>query len=357
MIRTNKKRQYNPSNCSDVSAIPSTQTLYRYLMNCQPNILTGCSEQFKSNNQKYDITGEIYKITSEYPAFLTWEIYTAQTALSNKNTMLQDCNTHLSNGGIVGLHDHPGNPVTSTLFDTGYTGTGTGYADRSGTPLAQIKSGGGLNSTYLSYLDEIADIISHINGPVIYRPFHEINGTWFWWNGSDRRADMVLVWQQTVDYLRNTKGLHNILFVLNYDANGELGDVLYGSQALSTWWPGASYVDIISIDYYPSTTPYSIDTARFNSAYSEVVALAAQYNKPVGISEYGAQSSIAQTQQSFWYDNFFIPLKTKFKEVTFFCTWNGDYAPVQNGASSDGFRQIFNNQGTITLNNIDLEKP
>lgn len=339
-IQTNRMRQYMPKPPSDVAATTATVALFRKLLNCGPSVISGCSEQFTGTNVKSGIQGELTQISGETPAILAWEIYTQQAAAANKAVMVADMNAHISQGGICGLHDHPGNPVTSTLFDTGYTGAGTGYADRSGYPLSSIKSGGGSNATYLSYLDEVANIIGAINGPVLYRPFHEINGNWFWWNGSDRRSDMVLVWQQTVDYLRNTKGIHNILFVLNFDVNGDLGDAVYGGQALATWWPGASYVDVISLDYYPSGSPATIDTARMQSAYAEAVALAGQYGIPLGISEYGAQSGIAQTQQNFWLESFGRPLLAKFPEIRFFLTWNGAYAPSKTGASAGSYRQL-----------------
>ncbi len=339
-LQTNRTRQYMPLSPSDGSATAATVDLFRKLINGGPNVLNGCCEQFSGQNVRVGIPAELKAISGEVPAILAWEIYTQQTAAANKAAMLSDLNAHMSAGGIVGLHDHPGNPVTSTLFDTGYTGAGTGYADRSGSPVAAIKSGGAKNADYLSYLDEVASIISAINGPVLYRPFHEINGNWFWWNGSDRRADMILVWQQTVNYLRTTKGLHNVLFVLNFDANGDLSDAAYGGQALSMWWPGAAYVDVISLDYYPSGSPATLDTARFKAAYGEVVALAAQYGRPIGISEYGAQSGVAQTQSDFWWWSFGVPLLAKYPEIRFFCTWNGAYAPSVSGASADSYKTL-----------------
>lgn len=356
MICVNKTRQYNNAVCSDPSATTTTNTIFKYINNCSPNILSGCSEQMSSANAPTGIKNTLKTIANDFPTILNWEIYTSQTALANKTAMIADMNAHIAAGGIVGLHDHPGNPVTSTLFDTGYTGAGTGYADRSGTPLATIKSGGINNALYLTYLDEVANIISSVNGPVLYRPFHEINGTWFWWNGADRRADMILVWQQTVDYLRTTKGLHNILFVLNYDANGDIGNASYGGQALSTWWPGTNYVDIISVDYYPSATPVSIDSARFNSAYSELIALSASYQKPLGISEYGAQNSVAQTQSDFWSTGFITPLKTKFPEIKFYATWNGTYAPAVNGNSSDSYRTLSGDRLVVNLSEFNKDR-
>lgn len=350
-----KPRQYNPSLPVDSSSTSDTKKLYQYLNNTKPNLLVGCSEQFTSQNVLTGIIDEIESVTNRTPVIINHEIYTQQTALSNKTSMINLLNNHLSIGGIVGLHDHPGNPVTSTLFDTGYTGSGTGYADRSGTPLAQIKTGGGLNSTYLSYLDEVANIISSINGPVMYRPFHEINGNWFWWNGSDRRSDMILVWQQTVDYLRNTKGLHNILFVLNFDANGELADSSYGGQALSTWWPGTNYVDIVSLDYYPNSTPAYLLSPRFISAYNEIVQLAGTYNKPIGISEYGAQNLVAQTQSDFW--SSLNTIHTYCREIAFICTWNGNYAVNSKGNSATGFANFCGDKRIVMLDNYNKDRP
>lgn len=348
-----KTRIFNNASPSDSNASNATKTFYNYLLNSPTNIMLGCSEQFTSKNVETGIYSDINSICGDYPALLNYEIYTSQSASANKSKMLTSLQKHLDSGGFIGLHDHPGNPVTSTLFDTGYTGAGTGYADRSGSPLASIKSGGGKNGDYLSYLDEVAAIISAINGPVLYRPFHEINGNWFWWNGSDRRSDMLLVWQQTVDYLRNTKGLHNILFVLSFDANGESSN--YGGQALSTWWPGTQYVDVISLDYYPSRNPaYMFDT-KFLTVYNEALQLAGNYSKPIGIAEYGAQNLLAQTQEDFWSDLskifYYCP------DISFISTWNGNYSVSKDGESSQGFNKFVSDKRVITLKELNKERP
>lgn len=42
--------------------------------------------------------------------------------------------------------------------------------------------------------------------PVIFRPYHEHNGDWFWWGkGVNSEEDYIKLWQFTVEYLRDEK--------------------------------------------------------------------------------------------------------------------------------------------------------
>ena len=58
----------------------------------------------------------------------------------------------------------------------------------------RILEGGDLNPKYRRFLDEIAEFLAKcvdINGeriPMIFRPFHECNGSWFWWGKEVYRA-------------------------------------------------------------------------------------------------------------------------------------------------------------------------
>ena len=47
--------------------------------------------------------------------------------------------------------------------------------------MNQILPGGKYNEIFNAYLDMIADFAGRVDGPVMFRPFHEATGSWFWW--------------------------------------------------------------------------------------------------------------------------------------------------------------------------------
>lgn len=107
--------------------------------------------------------------------------------------------------------------------------------------------------------------------PVLWRPFHEAAGKWFWW-GKDAASHKAL-WVAMFDYFK-AQGLDNLIWVWTT----ETGD--------DEWYPGDEYVDIIGRDIYKK------DTETCASQYG---AISATYgNKMVTLSECGTVGKISE---------------------------------------------------------------
>ncbi|MBN2312775.1 MAG: hypothetical protein JXM79_02530 [Sedimentisphaerales bacterium] len=104
---------------------------------------------------------------------------------------------------------------------------------------------------------------------VLFRPFHEMNGKWFWWGSSNAPEDFVALWRNMLDLMTTTKGLDNLLWV--YSPGASSGHYL-------DFYPGDSYVDMVSLDSYSRTLPEIQDRG-----YKELIAL----EKPFGLTEFG----------------------------------------------------------------------
>ena len=92
---------------------------------------------------------------------------------------------------------------------------------------------------------------------VLWRPFHEMNGGWFWW-GAAEPEKFIAVWRHMFDYFSKTKGLNNLLWV--YGPNH--------GQNTASYYAGEQYVDIVGLDAY---TDY-LDPQHVKG-YAEVAAL------------------------------------------------------------------------------------
>ncbi|MBW1654797.1 glycoside hydrolase family 26 protein [Flavobacterium quisquiliarum] len=124
-------------------------------------------------------------------------------------------------------------------------------SEQKSTAFRSILPGGVNNEWYKKKLDKVAKVILNLKGangeliPVIFRPFHEFDGSWFWWGADFCTADEYKkAYQFTVDYLKNTKGVHNILYAFSPD-NSYTTETNYLSR-----YPGDKYVDIIGMDNY-----------------------------------------------------------------------------------------------------------
>lgn len=162
--------------------------------------------------------------------------------------------------------------------------------DLSGS-AADILPGGKNNAAFTAYMDMIADYALALQAkdiPVIFRPFHENNGSWFWWGGDNMKPqDSVKLFRYMADYLKE-KGVHNFIYV--YSPNGPFSDeATYMSR-----YPGDDYVDILAIDYYDdyNTVPAKYRDDFFNQLSSScqlITKIAKEHNKLSTISEAGVR--------------------------------------------------------------------
>ncbi len=166
---------------------------------------------------------------------------------------------------------------------SGYTpGTTTGNI------VQRIMPGQDLNYLYTDYLDLIADYAKAVEGDgitILFRPFHENTGSWFWWGAAfcDEQA-YINLFRYTVDYMKETKGVHNMLYV--YGPGSEAANV----TEYSARYPGDSYVDMIGYDLYHSGPTQASEPGYLQSISKQNQILrdfAEKHNKLYAVTETG----------------------------------------------------------------------
>lgn len=153
-----------------------------------------------------------------------------------------------------------------------------------------LKEGSESNKKLNAYLNIIANYANQLaeeNIPVIFRPYHENTGTWFWWGAQNSAESYKSLYRYTKDYLEN-KGVHNMLYV--YSPNGPLES----TDEYMSRYPGDEYVDILAFDYYDdySSTSEAYDASYFTSldkTCKVVSKLATEKGKIAAISECGVR--------------------------------------------------------------------
>ena len=121
---------------------------------------------------------------------------------------------------------------------------GSTFNETTGDCMNEIMPGGKYNEIYTAYLDTIVDYAKQVEGTILYRPFHENTGSWFWW-GADFCEPEVFknVYRYTEEYIES-QGVHNILYV--YSTGTEPSK----QTEVEERYPGDEYVDIIGFDTY-----------------------------------------------------------------------------------------------------------
>jgi mannan endo-1,4-beta-mannosidase len=123
--------------------------------------------------------------------------------------------------------------------------------------------------------------------PIIFRPWHEHTGWWFWWaKGHCSEANYVSLWKFTVNYLSDKKRVDNLLYAYSPSSSpwsriNSRNKYLYG-------YPGDTYIDILGLDNYYDLRHYATSIRKFVKSLEIVVSIANEKNKPAALAETGA---------------------------------------------------------------------
>lgn len=178
-------------------------------------------------------------------------------------------------------------------------------SEQKATAFKSILPGGANNEWYKKKLDKIASVISNLKGsngeliPIIFRPFHEFDGSWFWWGADFCTPDEYKkAYQFTVDYLKNTKGVHNILYAFSPD-NSYTTSETYLSR-----YPGDKYVDILGMDNYGDLNNQGNEGVRRANAKLKMISnLAYDKVKIAALTETGYRVTSTTPAINNWFSN------------------------------------------------------
>ncbi len=148
--------------------------------------------------------------------------------------------------------------------------------------LKQIVAGGNRENNialnwFLTQLDTLViPTFKEFGFPVIFRPWHEMNGNWFWW-GKDNCTpeEYIKLYRLTVDYMRE-KNLRNVLFAWSPD-----------TKLTMEYYPGNDYVDILGLDIYEMGAVHYKTHQMVISELKKMVDYASNNNKIAAITETG----------------------------------------------------------------------
>lgn len=198
-------------------------------------------------------------------------------------------------GAIVTFSWHMFNPIT---------GVKPG-AETFKTPLLhKLLPGGSLHHHLKRGLDKIAAFAHQARDPkgrlipILFRPFHEYNGDWFWWSNSPPN-EYTKLWKYVWTYLTRTKKVHNFLYCFSPSAQYNKRNhpsYFYG-------YPGHTYVDVLGLDCYRNDLRVCLPRMR------EVVVLARHTGKVAALTETGWKHQQRATYTDhYWVNKVLAPL-------------------------------------------------
>ncbi len=246
---------------------------------------------------------QIHDQTGHWPALLGAD-YAGRGGISTQAPN-QAVLEYWQQGGLVTLSAHLYNPArTNVPFG--------GLRDKDADLKTLLDPKTEIHARWMQELDQIADGLQQLKDQgvvVLWRPFHEMNGNWFWWDGKDPQT-FVQLWRQMFNYFTKTKGLDNLLWV--YAPNHGTNTVVY--------YPGDRYVDLVGLDAYTDF----VDTNHI-LGYAEIARLP----KPFGFTEFGPHSP-SNPPGDYDYRRFLAGVQTNFPRTVFFMSWNAKWSLASN---------------------------
>jgi mannan endo-1,4-beta-mannosidase len=220
-----------------------------------------------------------------------------------------------------------------------------------------ILPGGENHDLYKTKLDKVAQVLNDLkdaNGkliPVIFRPFHEFDGNWFWWGAAYcTPEEYKQVWQFTVEYLRDTKNVHNVLYAFSPDKT-----YATALQYLSRY-PGDDYIDILGMDNYGDfSTGSTAGITTANAKLKMISDMGKEKVKIAAMTETGHRvTSATSPLTGFFSNSIYNAMTTNNVELAFVMFWanneDGYYVPPAGQANTQDFKD-FTLKGESVLQN------
>ncbi|MFC5471515.1 glycosyl hydrolase [Cohnella suwonensis] len=247
------------------NASQKAQNLLAYLYSLEGNkILSGQHHWLEQPDYYAEL---INSNIGKYPAVQGYELGVisgqSESQLTSQRQAVVDSAIAWHNaGGIVTMMYHQNKP------GTGYCWNGCVQPGISQSEFDTIVTPGTSQyNTLIAELDKAAVYLKQLRDadvPVLWRPYHEMNGGWFWWG---KQPNFWKLWDLIYDRYTNYHGLNNLIWVWN--ANAPNAD----SDPYSTYFPGTNKVDILAVDIYNNDYQQSYHDDLWTLGQGKVIAI------------------------------------------------------------------------------------
>ena len=313
-MRQGKPTEYDKTLTNE-NATDEAKALYRYIADSYGNcVISGQQESTWMGSVDYEVN-YIYNKTGKYPAIRGFDFMN-----DDFSGVVSRAESWAARGGIVTICWH-----CSSAFDQSYDAC---KADEFTEEQweAVLTSGTPENTAFLAGMDKAGNALLQLQAegiPVLWRPFHEFDGAWFWW-GKGGDEYFTRLWKMMYNHFTYDLGLNNLIWVLGYCHNG----TDYGTD-LADWYPGSRYCDIVGADSY-EVSENGAEGRLFNPVYKVTGD-----SKPLAMHETGLIPTVSQFESVPW---------------VYFMTWHTTWLTEDNPVSS--LSAVYNSDYVITLDEL-----
>lgn len=298
---------------------------------------------------------DVLEVCGDYPAVMGFDLGKLELG-SDENLdgvpfdrMRREIIAQSQRGGIVTLSWHPWNPST-----------GENAWDPSGHAVTAILPDGALTVKFAGWLAKVAGFINSLRTgdgqkvPVIFRPWHEMSGAWFWWGSKSCTPEE---YRQLYRYTRQTlekAGCDNIIWA--YSPN--LSDGAQTEANFMKFYPGDDYVDLLGTDVYQFSADNSVYQANLRKELDVLKVVGEKHHKLIALTETGYQNVPDPT----WFTQCLLPV-IKDYPICYVLLWRNAWDnPKENYVAAPGkptvndFRKFYQDKLTLFVKDIRKNK-
>ncbi|ALM47944.1 beta-mannosidase [Flavobacterium psychrophilum] len=340
----------------DKKATNETVTLYKnlfklrdkgYMFGHQDALAYGV--EWKYEEERSDVKD----VTGDYPAVYGWDLGGIE---NNAEKQIDGIPFTKQTDFVRQVYDRGGVNTFSWHADNPLSGKNA-WDNPQGT-VASILPGGSEHEKFKDWMDNAAAYLLTLKGtdgkliPVLYRPYHEFTGNWFWWcKNTTTPEQFKALWKFTVEYFEK-KGVHNLIYIYNTsDSNVQT------EADFMEYYPGDEWVDMVSFDIYQGgdgekQLKFVNDTKRLVTIIDKV---AREHNKLSAIAETGYE---AVPYSKWWTETLTDAIGDK--KISYVLLWRNHgwnegmtpprmhyYAPYKGQVSADDFIEYYKKDNTL----------
>lgn len=271
---------------------------------------------------KWEGTSDVVTVTGAYPTVMSWDLGALELGKSANldgvpfDTMRKEVVAQAARGGVNTFSWHLYHPLTGA--DSWTTTDSLAVSKMVNTPDGK--------AAYEKQLDMLADFFLSLKDGdgqrigVIFRPWHEHTGIWFWWGTGNCTADDYKSLWKIMREKFDAKGVDNVVWAYSPDRCSS-------AEQYMARYPGDEYVDILGADVYHFNGAEGTDTYRNDAGNTLSIACeeAERRGKIAAFTETGCESVVIDD----WYTSVLLPILKSYP-VAYVTVWRNAHDKPQH---------------------------